>query len=85
VNKKLALQEVRECAREYFADRDKLALSKEHMLDRMLVASETYGATQAEIAAAASFDVPEGWRFHRTRIQQYLRDARIARRMRHGA
>lgn len=73
---------VRDAAREYFTRRDELEEGKDEMLAAMLDAAEVGGATQQEIADMCDLTDgnPEDWQFHRTRIQQFLLEARRASR-----
>ncbi|WP_028058443.1 hypothetical protein [Candidatus Solirubrobacter pratensis] len=84
IAKAAALDAVRVEAYAYFELRDKLAARKIRWLERMLQAAEDAGATQVEIAEAVAFEpgvsgAGDDWSFHRTRIQQFLTDAKINR------
>lgn len=79
-----ALSDVQSIARDYFAARDHQEDIKAKLLDAVLAANEGTGATQQEIADVC--DLSEGvtdphdprseHKFHRTRVQQFLREAR---------
>ena len=77
-----ARDEIREAARDYFRDRDALE-SRRHVLLGMILRGAGHRLTQQEIAEACDLTAEDpksdkDWKFHRTRIQQFLREARQA-------
>jgi hypothetical protein len=78
-DKAARLADIREAATSYFEDRDRLDASKDVLVDLIAAANEQ-GLTQQEIADGCDLrDVGTAeWTFHRTRIQQFIAEARAA-------
>lgn len=76
-----ARTEIREAARDYFQDRDSLESSRRVLLDKILGGTVGHRLTQEEIAELCDLTGEDpkdakDWKFHRTRVQQFLREAR---------
>ncbi len=75
---------IRADALEYFEARSRLAVAKDSILDTILEAKDDHGFAQQRIADLCDVRDESGaeddWMFHRTRVQQFLVEARRARR-----
>jgi hypothetical protein len=72
-----ALDRVRDAASDYFDKRDQLEAAKDDLLDAILEADKDHSQHEiADVCDLTNGDPESTWRFHRTRIQQFLREAR---------